>query len=240
MTDENKLVGFFEWFREKTEATWATYETRPFKLLQDDQMGGTDWQRGTRWNGGFSEADIQAFEKEWSIQFPPDYRLYLKVLGAPDRPCFAVWFENGDQLVAGEEHVLLDLRDDPAVIERKLRWPAEGLLRSVEHGEWWPAWGEKPATLQERQQKLSGLLNQAPSLIPVYGHRYLVGLPLEAGNPVLSVMGSDIIVYGLDLPRYLQTEFSDLLQGQRFWNRLPWTESEEERVSSIPFWGMWF
>lgn len=237
MTDESKLAEFFEWFREKTE---ATYETRTFKLFQDDHMGGTDWQRGTRWIGGYTEEEIKRFEHQWKVQFPPDYRLYLKTLGAPDRPCFAAWFEDGDELVAGEEQVLLNLHEDPAVIERKLRWPAEGLLRSVEHGEWWSAWGEKPATLQDRQQKLSGLLKQAPPLIPVYGHRYLVGLPLEAGNPVLSVMGSDIIVYGLDLPGYLQTEFSDLLQGETFWRSHPWTDREDERLSSIPFWGMWF
>lgn len=240
MTDKNQQIRFFEWFREKTEATWATHETRSFKLFQDDHMGGTDWQRGTRWNGGYTEAEIQAFEKEWNIQFPPDYRMYLKVLGAPDRPCFAAWFEDGDELMVGEEYMLLDLHEDPAAIERKLHWPAEGLLRSVEHGEWWQAWGEKPTTLQERQQKLSELLKQAPPLIPIYGHRYLVGLPLAAGNPVLSVMGSDIIVYGLDLPGYLQHEFSDLLQGETFWQSRPWTEKEDERLSSIPFWSMWF
>lgn len=77
-------------------------------------------------------------------------------------------------------------------------------------------------------------------LIPVYKYRCLVGLPLAAGNPVLSVMGSDIIVYGLDLPSCLQHEFSDLLPGETFWQSRPWTEKEDERLSSIPFWSMWF
>ena len=78
----------------------------------------------------------------------------------------------------------------------------------------------------------------APMLIPITGHRYLLANSLEAGNPVLSVYGSDIICYGSNLRNLLLLEFSSLLSL----DRAEVTESAnagitQENISAIPFWG---
>ena len=46
-----------------------------------------------------------------------------------------------------------------------------------------------------------------PRLVPVFGHRYLVVDPCEPGNPVFSIMQTDIIYYGTNLGEYLTYEF---------------------------------
>jgi hypothetical protein len=67
-------------------------------------------------------------------------------------------------------------------------------------------------------------------LIPIYGHRYLVGEPCCAGNPVLSVHQSDIIVYGRDLREYLLREFAADLGGRAL-------RDDRFPVGDLPFWG---
>ena len=49
----------------------------------------------------------------------------------------------------------------------------------------------------------SSRLAQAPTLIPIYGHRYLPAGNGTHGHPVLSVYQTDIIFYGTDLADYM-------------------------------------
>lgn len=46
------------------------------------------------------------------------------------------------------------------------------------------------------------VLKAAPRLIPICSHRYIPEEPHDAGNPVFSVMQSDVIYYGADLANY--------------------------------------
>jgi hypothetical protein len=50
-------------------------------------------------------------------------------------------------------------------------------------------------------------LSGVPALVPVYKHRYLPTMPSESGNPVLSVVQTDIIYYGNDLLDWFDYEF---------------------------------
>jgi hypothetical protein len=84
--------------------------------------------------------------------------------------------------------------------------------------------GAKPADVEQRRAVLGAAMDAAPKLIPVYGHRYLPESPHERGNPVFSVVQSDIIVYGADLQDYLRREF----EGG------PWLPTAQTKV--IPFW----
>ncbi len=70
-------------------------------------------------------------------------------------------------------------------------------------------------------------VRDAPALIPIYEHRGIPNEPADAGNPVFSIVQTDIIVYGNDLADYLQREFgrrsTALLQPARsirFWSDL--------------------
>lgn len=45
-------------------------------------------------------------------------------------------------------------------------------------------------------------------MIPIYAHRYIPTTPLESGNPVFSIMQTDIIYYGTNLINYFCNEFN--------------------------------
>jgi hypothetical protein len=64
-----------------------------------------------------------------------------------------------------------------------------------------------------------------PPLVPLYGHRYLPTVPSYTGNPVLSVMQTDIIYYGNDLLDWFDYEFR--------------RQSVEREPRKVPFWS-WF
>jgi hypothetical protein len=90
-----------------------------------------------------------------------------------------------------------------------LAWPLEGILFDVENnGLWWPEWGNRPESEEERAKAVGAAVSVAPKLIPIYSHRFIPQEPHEAGNPVFSVHQSDIIIYGKDLEDYLDHEFS--------------------------------
>jgi hypothetical protein len=135
----------------------------------------------------YTRAELDRAQARYGLTFPPDLiDLYL-------------WarIEGG-----------LDWTGDETRIRQALAWPFEGLLAEVEEGGlWWPEWGERPASAGARGEALSAVLQRAPKLIPLYGHRYLPETPTEPGNPVFSVYGSDIIVYGANLAEYLAHEF---------------------------------
>jgi hypothetical protein len=78
------------------------------------------------------------------------------------------------------------------------------------------------------------LVSQAPKLLPINGHRYLLVDPCRAGNPVLSVYQSDIIVYGGDLRDYFFLEYGYYLSSDAE-SRL--RAETTARPETIPFWG---
>ena len=99
----------------------------------------------------------------------------------------------------------------------------------------WPSsWGTKPGTLEEREARVRELVNAAPKLIPVYQHRYLLAEPCQAGNPVLSIWGTAMIIYSVDLRRYLLDDFSDLVGTDK--DDYAWRTPERyEEFKKIPF-----
>ena len=138
------------------------------------------------WARGYTRAELDAAQERFGLRFPPDLiELYLE-----RRPVDG-W----------------DWRFDESDIRWALDRPLAGLLFDVEqNGLWWPEWGEKPADAGERADVVTGVVNAAPRLIPLIGHRYIPEEPHAAGNPVFSVKQSDVIYYGADLAEYFRNE----------------------------------
>jgi hypothetical protein len=103
---------------------------------------------------------------------------------------------------------------------------------------WLDSWGGRPSDAEGRQERVSELVSKAPSLVPVISHRYLLGTPVKAGNPVLSVYQSDIIIYGSNFRNFLTADLSDLLgldheeAYRRAIEGVPFSS-----ITSIQFWG---
>jgi hypothetical protein len=108
--------------------------------------------------------------------------------------------------------------------------PGEGIASRVRAGLfWWASWGERPTDPRAASDLARVRLADVPRLCPIYSHRYLPLEPPLAGNPVLSVYGTDIVYYGNNLSAYLQHEFrrsGDARQTEReprrirFWSDL--------------------
>jgi hypothetical protein len=167
--------------------------------------------QGVQLAPGLTEAELLNTETTYQFRFPPDLRDLLHTR-LPCSESFPDW-RNGER---GE-------------LQSRLDWPAENICFDVEHaGFWLPDWGPRPASLAEALRLVRDLVANAPKLIPIYAHRYLPDEPALPGNPVLSVYQTDIIYYGEDLGRYLDTEFAGLthdillkdVREIRFWSSL--------------------
>lgn len=160
----------------------------------------------TIWGPPYTEAELDAAQARFGFLFPPDLRaLLLK-----------------HRLV-----MALDWTRDHEKIAEMFAWPYEGLLFDVENNDlWWPEWGPRSDDPAARAVALRRVVDAAPRLIPVCGHRYIPETPHAAGNPVFSVYQADIIVYGTDLADYIHHEF---MAGP-----LSYAPAGEPRI--IPFW----
>jgi hypothetical protein len=196
-------AAFLEWLRDDTEARWRTHQPRDF---QRERIGGLDYQRGTRWRGGLTAEQVRTTEQRFGLAFPPDYRLFLTTLHTTDPEMVGARFK-GSTLIRATGRFFHDWTGDPAPIRAAIDWPITGLLRSIESdGSWLAAWGPRPKRTAERERLVRNLAKASPQLIPVGGHRYLVGPGEGIGNPVLSIYGADVIVYGSDFADYLVRE----------------------------------
>ncbi len=236
-----ELDPFLAWLKARTEAAWADYRTTPFEAFRESGVGGQSWRAGTTWRPGLTEPEIDAAERRWSLRFPADYRRFLGVLNAPDRGLYSVgWSDEPpyDMRQFEDEPSFYDWQRDDAALKSALEWPLEGLLFDVEQAGFWPrSWGERPPD-GAIETRLRELIAAAPPLVPLTGHRYLLGEPLSAGNPVLSVYQSDIIVYASDLQGLLVVELADLI-GLEFTDAQARAtrNMQTERIAAIPFWG---
>jgi hypothetical protein len=107
--------------------------------------------------------------------------------------------------------------------------PIEGLVFDVEHnGLWLTGWGSRPARMPDPIRQARDALAGVARLVPVWGHRYLPTEPHYAGNPVLSVVQTDIVVYGRDLADYFSREFHTVPLAEQTASGPP---------PEIPFWG---
>lgn len=132
-----------------------------------------------------------------------------------------------------------DWRKDDDEITYRLNWPSEGLFFDVIENDLWPdSWGKRPKKPEKLHKKFSKIVAKAPTLIPIIGHRFLLTNSLDAGNPVLSVWGSDIICYGSNLRNFLLMEFCGILGLDNEEVSADIDESiPREQIEAIPFWG---
>ncbi|MFE5331176.1 hypothetical protein ACFRCG_32785 [Embleya sp. NPDC056575] len=139
---------------------------------------------------GLTEAEFETVEQDFGFRFAADHRSMLSA-ALPTGKGWPNWRYGG-------------ARD----LKARLALPAEGVLFDVEHNAFWPdAWGVRPAQLKHALKSARYHLARVPRMVPVYGHRYLPGTEGQWGHPVLSMMQTDIVVYGANLTDYLTAEF---------------------------------
>jgi hypothetical protein len=167
--------------------------------------------KGVTIEPGLSDAEFDRIEASYGFRFPPDLRALLAA-ALPVSDQFPNWRHDNDE---------------------ELRWrldgPADGIAFDVEENDFWmEEWGQRPADDRGAVEVALARVAKAPVLVPIFGHRYLPTDPPTEGNPVFSVVQTDIIYAGTDLPDYLANEFGI--------PRPSWTRSAHRRIE---FWS-WF
>jgi hypothetical protein len=229
---------FLHWFRERTEATWQQHRTKTIDAYKARNFVGNDWQQRTRWSGGLSEQEILDIEQRNKLRFPPDYRLFLQVLHSVDRPMFGARNTDNGSILPAIYPSFYNWQTDTEAIRDAYEWLVYGLVFDVQHDALWPeSWGTKPDTGDAQEARVQELVNSAPKLIPVHAHRYLLAEPCQAGNLVLSIWQSDIIIYGDDLHDYYLHDFWDLLGLQGVYKEYRHKPEQMWAGREIPFWG---
>jgi len=165
-------------------------------------------ESGATLGPGLSESEFRRAEEIHGFRFPPDLRSLLAA-ALPIHHSYPNWRQP----------------ESPS-LQHWMLGPWEGIAFDIEHNFWWPAWGTRPTVLSEALIVAKAAMAQVPRLIPVYGHRYLPSEPHLAGNPVFSVVQTDIIYYGTDLRNYLAVEHK----------KIQWKEVDWKAMRQIRFW----
>jgi hypothetical protein len=151
--------------------------------------------KGVLFDNGLLDIEVAQIQEKFDINFPPDLKQFLQ-LQLPISEGFINWRQG---LI--NEHAAQK-------IWNMLNWAWEGMLFCITNNNFWvESWGNKPGDHERTVKIAKQHYDSYPKLIPIYGHRFIPGEPNEAGNPVFSVYGMDIIYYGYNLATYFANEF---------------------------------
>jgi hypothetical protein len=157
--------------------------------------------RGVELAPGLSDAEIAAAGEALGVSLPTELALLLTT-ALPVSQGWAPW------------------RDGPETVAADARaWAHRRFAFDIEHNDYWhPLFGERPDDLASAMARAVEVLDAAPPLVPIYGHRFMVGQASDGGGGVLSVWQAvDSIFYGYDLADYLARELGI--------SRPPWASS---------------
>ena len=159
---------------------------------------------------GLSSSELKLIEEVYSIRFPKSLREFLRE-ALPVTNGFYNWRDFSEENIN--------------TIKSAIAAPIEALIELAEEVEWCESWGKEPESVAQRTVEVKERLQKAPTLIPVYAHRYVP--MVEAENPpVLSVHGTDVVYYGENLADYFDVEFGGKKQQ----------DIAFECILSVPFW----
>ncbi len=158
-----------------------------FLNLALERIGGSS-------DNGLSNAQLREVEGAFGASLPFEIGLLL-VMGVPDDDAWWNWDSPTDSFDRWQASLL------------------DGLLFDVEHNDCWlDSWGPRLSQLPDRKAVAAEALEKAPRLFPLFGHRAVpLGVARDEtssdSNPILSVVQTDVITYGVDLADWLHREF---------------------------------
>ena len=141
---------------------------------------------------GLSPDQMAAIEDQLGFRVPDDFAYLFQNLQDPGGILFP-WSQF-----------------DKRRYDESVEWVLQGVEFDVERNHLWlDRWGRKPDPLSAALDIVRQDFQTWPRLLPVSGHRFLAAEPCLGGNPVFSIMQTDIVYYGADLAHYLLNEFVD-------------------------------
>lgn len=134
---------------------------------------------------GASETALNAVETALGAALPDDLRYLAAHTSDPDDQIFG-WIENPGQVTEFRE------------------WVFDGICSEITGSLFWlSAWGERPEDECQRLEIFENAFDTWPRLIPLTGQRALAIDPADEGNPVFSIMQTDVQCVGTDLADWM-------------------------------------
>lgn len=161
---------------------------------------------------GASREKLEEIENHLGHSLPPDLIYLAEHTNDPDGLCMR-WLQGPHAIEAFEERVKYGLSFDIG-----------------QNGLWLASWGPRPAAPMDRLALFEAEFQRWPKLLPLSGHRAIPATPTEAGNPVFSVMQSDIVYYGTTLADWMALDLTVEWRGDHA------TRSPAGRARHIPVW----
>ncbi|WP_212001596.1 hypothetical protein [Chitinophaga sp. HK235] len=220
------LIDFLVWVKTTTESAWSN-------VPPESAIHGAKWL-------GLSDQEIDGLEQKYDIKFGYEHRAFLKVLHTIDKNYDEPEYDKDDEedspmAAWGTPSFFYNWLTDTNWIENKLEWRYETILFDVLNtGFWLKSWGQRPDTREEKTRIFSAWYHNAPRLLPVKAHTFLMDDAGHGLKPLLSVYGTDTIVIAWSLRHYLMRTFAKELEleemvfdeeGQYYYDRI---------VSGIP------
>ncbi len=176
-TDDQFLYSF----KSQTEERWSKTKFNP-------KIYGFQFLRGTKWNPGLTDTQIAEYERVLGTRFPDDFRRFLRVMNGTDLPTVNIYGYSGEphRTSIGVYSYPRDLE----IVKSRL-----DDIRGIRN--------EIAQVLSEQ----SFVLEIETGLVPIYVHRYIVCTSDPTQSTVLSIYGTDAIIYGETLREYLEKEF---------------------------------
>ncbi|WP_432726983.1 hypothetical protein [Variovorax sp. W6] len=169
-------------FKARTEAQWVEVDVEP-------HVFGFQIVSGTRWNAGMSEPDIQLFEQRLGFPLPLDYQEMVRCINGFDRECINVHGSHEDA--------------KPSYSRQFYKYPDDLL-----HVQGWLDQIAEFRSFVDDVLEAEGFdVRDLIGFVPLYGHRALAVFRDRTLSPVISIVGNDVIIYGLNLAEYVQHEF---------------------------------
>lgn len=203
-------IDFLHWVKERTESFWS----KDPKTSEEDFVCD-DWIYGAKWIG-LTDEEISNIELKYSIAFAPEHKDFLRILHTIDRYEkieYTETFDEDAEILVEEMPFFYNWQNDDKEITERLIWPYKTILEDVvgRNQVWLESWGKKPVSDIEKEKIFSDWFVKTPKLIPIKSHRFIISETNLKFRPVLSLYGSDIIVYGWDFRSYILNELKDEL-----------------------------
>ncbi|WP_422092054.1 SMI1/KNR4 family protein [Tenacibaculum ovolyticum] len=169
--------------KEKDWIKFKTISEEKFKTETLQECWGFQIQKGTKWNDGLTVSDIKELENHFGFKFPNDYFEMLKAFNGFETLQISIDPDgkNPDEFDRRCYKYPIDLE--------KTKWLIDEVNENIKY-----------ATECLRQSGFDS--TEIEGFVPLYGHRVLVVLKDKTKTPVISICGSDIIIYGKSLIEY--------------------------------------
>lgn len=113
LKEPDNSIEFFKDLKIKSEEYWKTIE------LNKD-VYGFQTQKGTLWNKGLTEEQIDSFETEVGIEFPEGLKNYYRVMNGVNLPAINIYGDSGEKPTYSNNFYAYP--EDVAKIKEAIQW----------------------------------------------------------------------------------------------------------------------